>query len=59
MKPLCSTDYENNINAKYNVDSATLFADRIREKGGTVYTVGITGGGNLVKLQFIHSRLLV
>ena len=45
-----STDYDNNINAKYNVDSATYFADKIREKGGTVYTVGITGGGNLVNL---------
>ena len=45
-----STDYDNNINAKYNVDSATNFADQIRAKGGTIYTVGITGGGNLVNL---------
>lgn len=45
-----STDYDNNVNAKMNVDSATAFADKIRSKGGTVFTVGITGGGNLVNL---------
>ena len=50
------TDYDNpaHIEVKYNVDSATGFADKIKEKGGTLYTIGIDGGGNIANLHRLH-----
>ncbi|MBR3125701.1 MAG: VWA domain-containing protein [Mogibacterium sp.] len=49
-----STDYEYNANAKLNVDSTINFADKIRANGGVVYTIGITGGGNLANLYRLN-----
>ena len=50
------TDYDNpaHIEVKYNVDSATGFADKIKEKGGILYTIGIDGGGNIANLHRLH-----
>ena len=47
-------DYVNNPTTKLNVDSTIHFADIIKAKGGTIYTVGITGTGTLDNLYRLN-----
>lgn len=47
-------DYVNNPTTKLNVDSTIHFADIIKSKGGTVYTVGIQGSGTLENLYRLN-----
>ena len=52
-------DYSTNYNdtskiVKENVDATTYFADKIKAGGGTVYTIGINGGGALENLYRLN-----
>ena len=50
-----STNYDDTSKiVKENVDATTHFADIIKAGGGTVYTIGIDGGGNIANLYRLN-----